>query len=172
MLYLSQYPSEYGTITGGSTLTNIVTLSAYDGSIDSSDSDAELKKTEVLWKVRLKDSTVEAAAERGAKKMLLATFDDTHTNKLKHSIKLHAGVSCFRLIQNLRKNYRKLYQLNISEALSEMISYFGSNDGFARYVENMNEAQKIAATVDADLINNAILLRMGIEAMHEFYLKK
>ena len=32
----------------------------------------------------------------------------------------------------------------------------------------MKEAQKIAATVYNDLINNATLLRMGIEAMYEY----
>ena len=95
MLYLSQDPSEYGIITGGSILRNIVILSAYDDSVDSSDSDAERKKGEVLWKVSLNDSKVEAGTggECGAKKMLLATFDDMHTKKLRHSIKLHAGVS-------------------------------------------------------------------------------
>ena len=92
MLYLSQDPSEYGTITGGYALTNIGTLSAFDDSIDSSNSDAERKKAEVLWKVRLNDSKVESVAESGAKKMLLATFNDTCSNKLKHPIKIYAGV--------------------------------------------------------------------------------
>ena len=48
-----------------------------------------------------------------------------------------------------------------------MSSYFDINEGFARYLEKMKEFQKIAATVDKELINNATLLRMGIEAMHE-----
>ena len=46
----------------------------------------------MAWKVKLNDSKVGAAAERGAKKMLLATFDDSCTNKLNHPIKLHASV--------------------------------------------------------------------------------
>ena len=167
MLYLSQDPSEYSTITEGSTLTKIGPLAAYDSTIDASASDAERKKAEVLYKVKLNDSKVEAAAERGAKKMLLATFDDTYTNKLKHSIKLYAGVTYFKLIQHLRKTYRKLHQLNISELLSEMSSYFDINDGFARYLERMKEAQKTASTIDVNLINDATLLRMGIEAMYE-----
>ena len=124
------------------------------------------KRAEVVWKVKLNDSKVEAAAERGAKKMLLATFDDTYTNKLKHPIKLYAGVTYFQLIQHLRKYYRKLHQLNISELLSNMTSYFDINEGFARYIERMKEAQKTAATIDADLINEATVLRMGIEAMY------
>ena len=74
MLYLSQDPSEHGNITGGSTLTNIGTLSAYDDSIYSSNSDAERKKAEVSWKVRLNNSKIEAEAEHGAKKMFLAIF--------------------------------------------------------------------------------------------------
>ena len=167
MLYLSQDPNEYSTITSGSTLEKIGKITAYDDSIDSSSSEADRKKAEASWKVKLNDSKVEAAAERGAKKMLLSTFKDTYTNKLKHPIKIYAGVSYYLLIQHLRKNYRKLHQLNISELLSEMSSYFDINEGFARYLEKMKEAQKIAATVDKDLINNATLLRMGIEAMYE-----
>ena len=75
MLYLSQDPSEHSTLTGGSTLTNIVTISACDDSLDSSNSDAERKKSKSLWKVKLNDSKVESASERGAKKMLLETFN-------------------------------------------------------------------------------------------------
>ena len=54
-----------------------------------------------------------------------------------------------------------------------MISYFDINYGFYRYLEKVKEAQKIEATVDADLINNATLLSIGIEAMYEcvFFLK-
>ena len=48
-----------------------------------------------------------------------------------------------------------------------MISYFDINDGFSRHVEKIKEAQEIASTVDDDLIINAALLRMGIEAMWE-----
>ena len=65
------------------------------------------------------------------------------------------------------KNYCKLHQLNISELFSEISIYFDINDGFTRCSEKMKECQKIAATVDADLINNATLLRMEIEAMYE-----
>ena len=167
MLYLSQDATEYGTITGRSTLTNIGTLSAYDDSTCSSNSDTERKKAEVLWKVRLNHSKVEVATEREAKKMLLATFDETYTNKLTHPIKLYAGVSHFQLIQHLYKYYHALHQLNIQELLSEMSSYFVINDGFCRCAEKMKEAQNIVATVDDDLINNATLLRMGIDAMCE-----
>ena len=104
MIYLSQDPSECITIVGESMLTKIGTLSSYDDSIDSSNSDAERKKEELVWKVKLNDSKVESAAERGAKKILLETFNYTYTNKLKHPIKTHAGVSYFQLIKHLRKN--------------------------------------------------------------------
>ena len=74
ILYLSQDPNEHSTITGGLTLSKIGKLTAYDDSIDSSASEAERKKAEVLWKVKLNDSKAESTAERGAKKMLLATL--------------------------------------------------------------------------------------------------
>ena len=48
-----------------------------------------------------------------------------------------------------------------------MSSYFDINDGFDRYAEKIKEAQTIVSTVDDDLINNAALLRMWIEATHE-----
>ena len=48
-----------------------------------------------------------------------------------------------------------------------MSSYFDINDGFPRHLEKMKEAQKIAFTFDADLINNATVLRMRIKAMCE-----
>ena len=48
-----------------------------------------------------------------------------------------------------------------------MSNYFDINGGFAHYLEKMKEAQKIAATVDKELINNSTLLRMGIEVMCE-----
>ena len=41
----------------------------------SSDSNAERKKEEVPWKVRLNDGKVEAASECGTKKKMLATFN-------------------------------------------------------------------------------------------------
>ena len=87
ILCLSQDPSDYSTLTGGSSLTKIESLTAYDRSVNSNATDAERKKAEVIWKVKLNDSKVEAAAERGAKKMLLSTFEDVHTNKLKHPVK-------------------------------------------------------------------------------------
>ena len=61
------------------------------------------KWAEVLWKVKLNDSKVEAAAERGAKTILIATFDDTYSNKLMHPFKLYAGVAYFKLVQHMRK---------------------------------------------------------------------
>ena len=48
-----------------------------------------------------------------------------------------------------------------------MTSYFDINEGFTKYIERMKEAQKTAATVDVNLINDATLLRMGIEAMYQ-----
>ena len=111
-------------------------------------------------------SKVEASAERGAKKFLLSTFDDSYTNKLKHPIKLYAGITYLKLIQHMRNNYRKLHQLNISELLNNMASYFNINEGFTKYVERMKDAQKTEATMDLNLINDATLLRMDIEAMY------
>ena len=165
MLYLSQDPSQFYGLTG-SNLTKIGSIAAYDDTIDVDETELVRKRAEVVWKVKVNDSKVEAAAERGAKKMLLTTFDDSYTNKLKHPIKLHAGVSYFKLMQHLRKNYRKLHQLNISELLNNMTSYFDINEGFTKHIEKMKEAQKTAATVDVNLINDATLLRMGIEAMY------
>ena len=63
MRYRIQDPSEYGTITSESTLTNIGTISAHDDSIDSSNSDAERKKAEALCKVKPNDTKVKSAAE-------------------------------------------------------------------------------------------------------------
>ena len=57
--------------------------------------------------------------------------------------------------------------MNISDLLSQISSYFEINEGFACYVERMKEAQKTASTIDINLINDATLLRIGIEAMHE-----
>ena len=48
-----------------------------------------------------------------------------------------------------------------------MNSYFDINEGFTKYVEKMKEAQKTAAIVDVNLINDATLLRIGIEAMYQ-----
>ena len=97
LLYLSQDASKHNAIAG-SRLSKIGTLDAYNSSIDPQASETEHKKSEAVWKVKVNDSKVESAAERGAKKMLLAVFKDTCTNKLKHLIKLCAGVSYFKLI--------------------------------------------------------------------------
>ena len=48
-----------------------------------------------------------------------------------------------------------------------MNSYFDINKGFTKCIEKMKEAQKTAATVNANLINDTTLLRMGIEAMYQ-----
>ena len=48
MLYLSQDPSKYNSIIGGSTLSKIRALAAHNTSIGSATSDAEHKKVEVL----------------------------------------------------------------------------------------------------------------------------
>lgn len=89
--------------------------------------------------------------------MFLLTFDNTHANKHKHPIKLCAGLSYYTLIEHLRNTYRKLHQLNISNLLSKMASYFNINKGFTKYLEKMKEAQKTASTIDSDLINDVRL---------------
>ena len=134
LLYLGQEASNYNSITGSS-LTKIGKIEAYDSTIDSSGTETDRKKAEAIWKVRLNDSKVEAAAERGAKKMLLSAFQDTYTNKLKHPVKIYARVTYFQLINHLRVTHRKLHQLNISELLTEMTTYFDINDGFTKYIE-------------------------------------
>jgi len=103
MLYIRQDPSEYNSITGSS-LSKINKLPAYDTNIDNAATKAVRKKAEAQWDVRVNDSKVEAAAERGAKTMLLTIFDDTYMNKLKHPIKLYARVLYFKLINHLQKN--------------------------------------------------------------------
>ena len=79
-MYLSEYLREYNTLIG-LTLINISTLAAYDNNIDIMATEALHKKAEVLWKVKLNESKVEAATKRGAKKMLLSVFTDIYTNK-------------------------------------------------------------------------------------------
>ena len=54
----------------------------------------------------------------------------------------------------------------MSELLAEMSDYFDINDGFTKHVQKMKEAQKVAANVDVNLINDATLLRMGLETMY------
>ena len=48
-----------------------------------------------------------------------------------------------------------------------MNTYFFINDGSAQSIEGMKEVQKIIATVDSDLIDNIVLLRIRIEAARE-----
>ena len=48
-----------------------------------------------------------------------------------------------------------------------MNSYFDINEGFTKYIEKIKEAEKTAATVDVNLINDATLLRMGIEGIYQ-----
>ena len=105
---------------------------------------------------------MEAAAERGLKKLLLATFDDSFTKKPKHPIMLHANITYFKLIQRTRKNYRKLHQLKMPELLQNIASYFKTNAGFTTYIDRMKEAQKTVATIDLNLINDTTLLRIGM----------
>ena len=123
-------------------MSKIGALAACDTSIGSTTSDAEREKAEVLWKVKLNDSKVEAAAEDGTKKMLLTTFNDKYVNKLKHLVKLYTRVTYYTLIQHLRDTYRKLHQLNISELLAKMGNYLDINEGFARYIEKNEKCSK------------------------------
>ena len=46
-----------------------------------------------------------------------------------------------------------------------MASYFDIDEHFSKHNERMKESQKTAATIDTNLINDATLSRMGIEAM-------
>ena len=124
-------------------MSRIGTIAVHDNNIDANATDLERKRAEVVWKVKVNDSKVEAAAERGAKKCLISTFDDSYTNKLKHPIKSYAGITYFKLTQHTRKNYRKLHQLNISELLHNMASYFDINEGFTKHIERMKDAQKL-----------------------------
>ena len=65
---------------------------AYNNSIDPTSSEAAYKKEELLQKLKLNNSKLEAVAEKGAKKIFLSVFTDTHTSKLKYPIKYHIGV--------------------------------------------------------------------------------
>lgn len=165
LLHSGQDTNKHNALTGSS-LSKIGKHKAYDSSVDSSGTEADRKKAEAMWMVRLNDNKVGLAEERGAKKMLSVVFDDTCANKLKHPIKIYAGVSYFKLIDHLRVTYRKLHQLNMSELLTEMTNSFDVNEGFSKHIEKTKEAQKVAATVDPNLINDATLLRMGVESMH------
>ena len=89
MLCLSQNASKCITITSGSALTKIGLLEVCNDSIVVGTVDGGRNKVEVKWKVILNDSKVEVIGERGAKKILLSTFNNTCTNKLKHPVKLH-----------------------------------------------------------------------------------
>ena len=127
LLCLSQDPLECNTLTG-SILSRLINFPAYDTDIDSDAIDGERKQAEVKWKVKLNDVKVQNTAERGAKKMLLSVFDDTHTNRLKHHVKQYAVFTCYDLTHHLRKHCMKLHQLNISELMIEMSSYFEKNE--------------------------------------------
>ena len=84
-----------------------------------------------------------------------------------HQILKYAGVTYFQLIYYLRKEYRKLHALNISELLVEMASYFNIDEEFSRYFMKMKEAQQAADITKPDLINDATLLCIGIKEMYE-----
>ena len=62
MLYLSQEPSKYNALTG-SNVTKIGKIAACDDNIDANATELERKRAEVVWKVKVNDSKVEAAAE-------------------------------------------------------------------------------------------------------------
>jgi len=98
--------------------------------------------------------------------MLLTVFDDAYMSKLKHPIKLYAGVSYFELINHLRQQYMKLHQINITELMGEM-KHYDVNEGMSKYFEKMKNAQTIATAVDRDLINDTTLLQIGLDAMYE-----
>ena len=102
MLYLSQDTSKYYALTGSNT-SKIVAISACDNEIDAEATYLERKRAELLWKVKINNSKLEAAAGRGAKQLLLATFDASYTNTLKYPIKLHAGVTYLKLVQRMSK---------------------------------------------------------------------
>jgi len=99
--------------------------------------------------------------------MLLTAFNDTYTSKLKHPIKLYARVSYFELINHLRQQYIKLHQINISDLMGEMKDYYDVNKKMSKYFEKMKNAQTIATAIDRDLINDATLLRIGLDAMYK-----
>ena len=46
-----------------------------------------------------------------------------------------------------------------------MVDHFNINEGFMKYIEKMKEAQKIAAIVDANTINDTTLLWISIESI-------
>ena len=66
MLHLSQDPSKHSALTG-SNLSKICAIEAYDNDIDADATDLVRKRAEVVWKMKLNVSKVEAAAERGTK---------------------------------------------------------------------------------------------------------
>ena len=78
----------------------------------------------MIWKVRLNERKVEVVSECGAKNVMLATFDSEYTSKLKNSISLHAGTSCFQSIQHLRRKYRKLHQLKSLNCFRKRVATF------------------------------------------------
>jgi len=129
---------EYNSISRSS-LSKIGKLPTYNTNIDDAATEAVRKKGEAQLNVRVNDSKVEAAAERGAKTMLLTMFDDTHTSKLKHPIKLYTGVSYFELINHLCQQYVKLHQINITELMGEMKHYYDVNKRMSKYFKKMKK---------------------------------
>jgi len=53
------------------------------------------------------------------------------------------------------------------ELMGEMKNYYDVNEGMSKYFEKMKNAQTIATAVDRDLINDATLLRISVDAMYE-----
>ena len=41
------------------------------------------------------------------------------------------------------------------------------NEGFIRHIKNIAKVQKVSSTADVNLRNDATLLRLGVEAMHQ-----
>jgi len=48
-----------------------------------------------------------------------------------------------------------------------MKNYYDINEGMTKYFEKMKNAQTFATAVDRDLINDATLLRIVMDAMYE-----
>jgi len=53
------------------------------------------------------------------------------------------------------------------ELMEEMKNYYDVNEGMSKYFEKMKNAQTIATAVDRDVINDATLLQIGLDAMYE-----
>ena len=100
----------------------------HDSSIAVDALERNRKTSAVKLKVIFNYNKVGTDNQRGINKFLLEIFNDMCANKLKRPIKLHAGVSCYQLIDYLRKQHLKLHQLNISELILEMTTYFDVNE--------------------------------------------